>query len=154
MTFFDLIIYYKLTLRSYGQLLSLFDHPPEQGKYQKHKALRFPIINYNILLLIELISVQAKYLFDNGTTVFFAVFMSLWAVFFLGIIQRTLDITHLKFFFKISSSFRNLVLKILDTIFISNLFIQKFSTVKSKYYFHIKFGVAMTQYKTLNVRNA
>ena len=28
---------------------------------------------------------KAKYLFDNGTTVFFAVFMSLWAVFFLGI---------------------------------------------------------------------
>ncbi len=24
-------------------------------------------------------------MFDNGTTVFFAVFMSLWAVFFLGI---------------------------------------------------------------------
>ena len=26
---------------------------------------------------------QVKYLFDNGTTVFFAVFMSLWAAFFL-----------------------------------------------------------------------
>ena len=26
---------------------------------------------------------QVKYLFDNGSTVFFAIFMSLWAAFFL-----------------------------------------------------------------------
>jgi len=38
---------------------------------------------------------KAKYLFDNGTTVFFAVFMSLWAVFFLECWKRySAEITH------------------------------------------------------------
>jgi len=38
---------------------------------------------------------QAKYLFDNGTTVFFAVFMSLWAVIFLEFWKRySAEITH------------------------------------------------------------
>jgi len=38
---------------------------------------------------------KAKYLFDNGTTVFFAVFMSLWAVFFLEFWKRySAEITH------------------------------------------------------------
>ena len=38
---------------------------------------------------------QAKYLFDNGTTVFFAVFMSLWAVIFTEMWKRySAEITH------------------------------------------------------------
>ncbi|XP_023339966.1 anoctamin-1 isoform X4 [Eurytemora carolleeae] len=38
---------------------------------------------------------KAKYLFDNGTTVFFAVFMSLWAVFFLECWKRySAEISH------------------------------------------------------------
>jgi len=38
---------------------------------------------------------KAKYLFDNGTTVFFAVFMSLWAVIFLEVWKRySAEITH------------------------------------------------------------
>eukprot|EP00092_Neocalanus_flemingeri_P069742 GFUD01085523.1.p1 GENE.GFUD01085523.1~~GFUD01085523.1.p1 ORF type:complete len:945 (+),score=222.25 GFUD01085523.1:241-3075(+) len=38
---------------------------------------------------------QAKYFFDNGTTVFFAVFMSLWAVIFLEFWKRySAEITH------------------------------------------------------------
>ena len=38
---------------------------------------------------------QAKYLFDNGTTVFFAVFMSIWAVIFTEMWRRnSAEITH------------------------------------------------------------
>jgi len=38
---------------------------------------------------------QAKYLFDNGTTVFFAIFMSLWGVIFLEFWKRySAEITH------------------------------------------------------------
>merc|ERR1719427_2453414 len=38
---------------------------------------------------------KAKYLFDNGTTVFFGVFMSLWAVIFLELWKRySAEITH------------------------------------------------------------
>ena len=38
---------------------------------------------------------QAKYLFDNGTTVFFALFMSLWAVIFTEMWKRySAEITH------------------------------------------------------------
>ena len=38
---------------------------------------------------------QAKYLFDNGTTVFFALFMSLWAVIFTEMSKRySAEITH------------------------------------------------------------
>ena len=38
---------------------------------------------------------QAKYLFDNGTTVFFAIFMSLWAVIFTELWKRnSAEITH------------------------------------------------------------
>ena len=39
--------------------------------------------------------VRTKYLFDNGTTVFFAVFMSLWAVIFIEMWKRySAEITH------------------------------------------------------------